>query len=243
MTKQEMRDFAQSQVEWYTKQIEWDRKQIERINKDLAQSRKDDKDMAAWAMERYPNDRFAQETYKEGYKSVQTKKLINERSKYYREIKRYGSYVEQYKQEVIKYSEEEITMKNTNKGMTKNEAIQSIVKLSGSTLARIFGSTKYSIIDDGINSMITTAASMDDDAFRKCENWIDVLDTINQHHKQINYYLQANKDFREYIIKYGLDEAKTIFANYVECITREGIQNTKTERDYIRGAKDALCIA
>ena len=113
MTKQEMRDFAQSQVEWYTKEIEWDRKQIKRINEDLIQARKNDKEMATWAMEHYPDDRFAQEHYKEGYKSIETKKLLNQRSKYYREIKKFQACVEQYKQEIIKYSNEAQTTTET----------------------------------------------------------------------------------------------------------------------------------
>ncbi|MBQ1293515.1 MAG: hypothetical protein IIY21_05725 [Clostridiales bacterium] len=134
-------------------------------------------------------------------------------------------------------------MKNTKKSMTKIEAIKAIANLGTGMYARIFGSDKYSIIDDGISSMITTAASMDEEAFAECENWHDVLVAVNAHHEKQNYYINGNEDFREYHIKYGYDEAVTILRNYIETVTQEGIADTKTERDYIRGAKDALCIA
>ena len=248
MTRQEMREFAQSQVEWYTKQIEWEKEQIERINQRLAQTRKEDKEMIEWALERYPNDRFAQEIYKAGYKGQETRKLMNERSKHYRWIKKYQANIEHYKQEVIKYTDtkkEDQTMKSIFKGMTKNQAINEIATLSSSTLARICGSARYERIDDCCNKLILAASSMKEDAFAKCENWMDVLDVlaVSKDNDVDNYYLLGNMDFREYITKYGLNEANTIFKDYVECITRQGIQNTKTERDYTRGAKDALCIS
>lgn len=140
--------------------------------------------------------------------------------------------------------EEETTMKNT-KSMTKSEAIREIDTLSSSTLARICGSTNYSMIDDCCNRLILAASSMKEDAFAKCENWIDVLHTINASTDNDidSPYLLGNMDYREYLTKYGHDEAVTILRNYIETITSEGIQNTKWEQDYIRGAKDMLAIA
>ena len=143
-------------------------------------------------------------------------------------------------------NKEENTMKNTNKGMTKSEAIKSISLLGSGTLARIFGSTKYSVIDDGINKMVLKASNMADDAFCDCRNWIDVVLTINDTNDgedRPNYYLTAQKDYREYLIKYGRDESIAILRSYIDVIKQEGIYDTKTEQDYIRGAKDALCIA
>ena len=139
---------------------------------------------------------------------------------------------------------EEQTMKNT-KSMTKSEAIREIATLSSSTLARICGSTNYSIIDDCCNRLILAASNMKEDAFCDCENWIDVLDRINvsKDNDVDNHYLLGNMDYREYITKYGEEEAKTILRNYIQTVLDEGIADTKTERDYIRGAKDALCIA
>jgi hypothetical protein len=141
-------------------------------------------------------------------------------------------------------SEEETTMKNT-KSMTKSEAIREIATLSSSTLARICGSTNYSIIDDCSSKLILAASSMAENAFEGCENWMDVLDRINvsKDNDVDNYYILGSMEFRDYIIKYGEEEAKTILRNYIQTVLDEGIADTKTERDYIRGAKDALCIA
>ena len=140
-------------------------------------------------------------------------------------------------------SEEENTMKNT-KSMTKREAIASIVSLDAGMLAKIFGSTKYEVIDDGINKMIVTAADqMHDSDFEGCKNWIDVLFTINRWSEHKNWYLTGNADYREYMIKYGYEEAKTILRNYIQTVLNEGIATTRPESEYIRGAKDALCIA
>lgn len=147
-------------------------------------------------------------------------------------------------QEWIEEAKEEQTM-NTKKHMTKAEAIREIATLSSSTLARICGSTNYSIIDDCCNRLILAASSMNEDAFCDCENWIDVLHTINAStdNEIDNPYLLGNMEYRDYLTKYGHAEAVTILQNYIETITIEGIQNTKWEQDYIRGAKDALCIA
>jgi hypothetical protein len=144
---------------------------------------------------------------------------------------------------IIEEVEEEQTMKNT-KSMTKREAIASIVSLDAGMLAKIFGSTKYEVIDDGINKMIVTAADqMHDSDFEGCKNWIDVLFTINRWSEHKNWYLTGNADYREYMIKYGYEEAKTILRNYIQTVLNEGIATTRPESEYIRGAKDALCIA
>lgn len=136
-------------------------------------------------------------------------------------------------------------MKNSFKGMTKNQAINEIATLSSSALARICGSTKYERIDDCCNKLILAASSMKEDAFAKCENWIDVLDVlaVSKDNDVDNYYLLGNMDYRNYYIKYGLDGAKKIFRSYINTIVIEGIADTKNEQDYIRGAKDALCIS
>ena len=128
--------------------------------------------------------------------------------------------------------------------MTKNNAIQEIATLSSSTLARICGSTKYERIDDCCNRLILAASNMKEDAFRYCENWLDVLHALNiSHDNDIdNPYLFGVMDYRDYIIKYGHDEAVTIFHDYVKAVTIEEIITDNWEQDYIRGAKDVLCI-
>lgn len=136
---------------------------------------------------------------------------------------------------------EEQTTKE-EQSMTKNEAIREIAHLDAGTLARIFGSPKYEVIDDGINRMIITADQMEDADFEGCRNWIDVLHTINRWSECKNWYLTGNADYREYLVKYGRDEAVVILNSYIETITKEGIADTKPEQDYIRGAKDMLAI-
>lgn len=143
----------------------------------------------------------------------------------------------------IEEVEEEQTMSNT-KSMTKAEAIREIATLSSSTLARICGSTNYSIIDDCSSKLILAASQMKEDAFCACENWIDVLHTINAStdNEIDNPYLLGNMDYKDNMIKYGHEKAKSILKSYIDAITQEGIQDTKWEQDYIRGAKDMLAI-
>lgn len=152
--------------------------------------------------------------------------------------------IDELMEQVEEIEKEETTMKPT-KSMTKSEAIREIATLSSSTLARICGSTNYSMIDDCSSKLILAASNMKEDAFAKCENWIDVLHTINASTDNDidSPYLLGYMDCREYLNKYGHDEAVTILRNYIETITSEGIQNTKWEQDYIRGAKDMLAIA
>jgi len=255
MTKQEMRKFAQEQISYYQSEIEWTEKQISKINDELKIARKEDKEQKAFA-KTYMDGKYAA-SYEGNYQSEETKKLVNLRRKYQRWIKQYQVRIAQYEQEVAKYTEEaqeatnnetkskeENTMKNT-KSMTKSEAIREISTLSSSILARICGSTNYSIIDDCSSKLILAASSMAENAFEGCENWMDVLDRINvsKDNDVDNYYLRGSMDYREYITKYGEEEAKTILRNYIKAVLNEGIADTKTERDYIRGAKDALCIA
>ena len=131
-------------------------------------------------------------------------------------------------------------------GMTKSEAIMSIATLTSGTIAMIVGSSKYSVIDDFINRMIIKADSMSEDAFEECSNWQEVLITINatlDGAERPNWYLVAMRDFREYMIKYGLERSNEILESYIKTIKLEGIEDRKSEQEYIRGAKDALCIA
>ena len=124
MTRQEMREFAESQVKWYTNQIEWLEKQNEWITARLTETRKDDREMAQWALDKYPDDEWTRKTYGQGYKGSETKKLINERARNYREIKKAKAHIAQYEQDVIKYTDaaqEPTTAQHSAKAMTWSE--------------------------------------------------------------------------------------------------------------------------
>lgn len=77
MTRQEMRDFAIGQVEWYINQNEWLIRQIERINNRLKQTRKEDKEQKEFA-QTYEGGKYAH-LYGSNYQGNETRKLINER--------------------------------------------------------------------------------------------------------------------------------------------------------------------
>ena len=57
-------------------------------------------------------------------------------------------------------------------------------------------------------------------------------------------YQQGHRDFKGYVIRYGIDEARHIMSNY-EQMVNYGIQrndkdiDVEWEHEYIRGAKDA----
>ena len=63
--------------------------------------------------------------------------------------------------------------------MTKNEAMQQIRLLTSGTIAKIIGSPKYERIDAASCDWILAIADKPENAFEACENWMDVLHTIN----------------------------------------------------------------
>lgn len=107
MTRKEMRDFAAGQIKWYTEMVDELKERNQRITERLIQTRKADKEMAAWALENKPGDEWTVKTYGPGYKGEETRKLLNERARNYREIKSYTARIAQYEREVIKYTDPE----------------------------------------------------------------------------------------------------------------------------------------
>lgn len=103
MTRQEMRDFAIGQVEWHTNQNEWLTRQIERINNRLKQSRKEDKAQKEFA-QTYEGGKYAH-LYEGNYQGNETRKLINERRRHQREMKKNAATIEHYKHEIEKYTD------------------------------------------------------------------------------------------------------------------------------------------
>ena len=103
MTRQEMKEFAQSQVTWYEKENKWIMDRIERINNRLKQTRKEDKDQQEFART-YEGGKYAH-LYEGNYQGDETRKLINERRRHQREMKKNAATIEHYKHEVEKYTD------------------------------------------------------------------------------------------------------------------------------------------
>lgn len=64
--------------------------------------------------------------------------------------------------------------------MSKNEAMRAITHLSSGTIAHLTGATKYEKIDAIVCGWIEAVANASDDAFKSCENWMQVLDIIRR---------------------------------------------------------------
>ena len=103
MTRQEMKEFAQSQVTWHENQNKWLMDRIERINNRLKQTRKEDKEQKEFA-QTYEGGKYAH-LYEGNYQGDETRKLINERRRHQREIKKNAAAIEHYKREVEKYTD------------------------------------------------------------------------------------------------------------------------------------------
>lgn len=103
MTRQEMKEFAQSQVTWYEKENKWIMDRIERINNRLKQTRKEDKEQKQFS-QAYEGGKYAH-LYEGNYQGDETRKLINERRRHQRELKKNAATIEHYKREVEKYTD------------------------------------------------------------------------------------------------------------------------------------------
>lgn len=105
MTSRQMYDFATAQVEWYEKQIQFCKEQIEFCNKELKRTRKEDKEIKAYALasDSHP---LTQKIYGGNYIGTETRKYINERARWYRDVKhneKRKAYYEKEAQEYAKY--------------------------------------------------------------------------------------------------------------------------------------------
>lgn len=119
MTRQDMREFAEKQVAWYTKMVEADKRHIEWLGREIVRSRKEDKEQKEWA-KTYNNGEFAH-LYEGHYESKETKKLLNERRRYQRNLKKYEAMLVKYTNEVTKYTDhEEIKEEETMETKTTN---------------------------------------------------------------------------------------------------------------------------
>ena len=62
--------------------------------------------------------------------------------------------------------------------MTIQEAKHSVCGLSSGTLAHIMNLHTYREIDAALFKWLEKADSLKEDAFKACENWIDVVNTL-----------------------------------------------------------------
>ena len=99
-----MYEFAVSQIAWYNRQTEFCKRQIEWCNKELKRERANDKEISKYALETEPNNPITVKLFSGNYIGTETRKLINERAKYYREIKRNAERITHYKREAEKLS-------------------------------------------------------------------------------------------------------------------------------------------
>ena len=99
MTAREIIDFAVKQIAWHEKDIAWCRREIEFCNRELKRTRKEDDELKAWALERKPDDPWTLRTYGGKYVGKETRKYMNERARYYREIKRDEKWIAKYRKQ------------------------------------------------------------------------------------------------------------------------------------------------
>ena len=100
------KEYYEKQVDYYTKDIEFDEKQIQWANRDIKYERKRDRELyeyvwskgvlTEWEM-RYYGMPISQ------YISSTTKKLINDRQRYYRHKKKDMQKLEYYKKQLEEY--------------------------------------------------------------------------------------------------------------------------------------------
>lgn len=103
MTIKELYDFSKGQIAWYTKENEFCKRQIAWYNRQLARTRKEDREMKEYAIASRPGDEVIMRIYGGQYVGNETRKYINERARYYREVKSNQKMIERYTAECERY--------------------------------------------------------------------------------------------------------------------------------------------
>lgn len=98
-----MYDFAVGQVAWYEKQNEYVEKFLGFCNREIIRSRAEDRRIAAYALETDGDDPLTRKIFGGKYVSGDTRKLLRERAKYYRERKHNNARIEHYRAEAAEY--------------------------------------------------------------------------------------------------------------------------------------------
>lgn len=103
MTIQEMKEFVERQIAYYTRSIEFDNSQIEYYNREIKRERKRDKELieAVWSVGVVTDIDI--KIFKPGFVGVECKKAMKERSYYYRSRKKHIANLERYKKELANY--------------------------------------------------------------------------------------------------------------------------------------------
>ena len=106
MTREEMKAFAERQIEWHQKFLAYDEKELQYIKEELKRERKHDKELIDYIWAKGPLTKTDWYIWgdPEHYVGVETEKLIKRRRHVYRSRKKNLEWIEHYKKEVIKYS-------------------------------------------------------------------------------------------------------------------------------------------
>ena len=99
MDDRQMYDFAVGQIAWYEKQNEYIKKFLAYCNRELTRSRSRDKEIAEYALSVEPDDPLTVSIFGGDYVSDDTRKLLRERAKYYRERKTNNKRISHYEKE------------------------------------------------------------------------------------------------------------------------------------------------
>ena len=97
------KDYYAGQIAWYQKQNEFCKGQIAYYSREIKRSREKDRELKEYALSERPDDEWTQKVYGGKYISDETRKNINMRAKYYREIKSNNRVIEKYTKELEKY--------------------------------------------------------------------------------------------------------------------------------------------
>lgn len=128
MKSTDMKNYAEGQVAFWTKQITFDKGHIEWINKELARTRKEDRELKEWA-KTYDNGKYAN-LYEGRYQSEETKKLLNERRRWQRDLKNAEKELTRYQQIVADNTEdEEIEEEDTMITTNMNEVVAKLSEM------------------------------------------------------------------------------------------------------------------
>ena len=161
MTRQEMREFAQKQVTWYTNMIESDKRHIEWLNREITRCRKVDKEQKEFA-QTYDNGKYAF-LYEGRYVGDETRKYINERRRWQRSLKKYEAALAMWTKEVEAYTDheevkEEETMTTTTTNMNEVVAALAEMGINDETpthlVVRGLTSKTYYYIDDEVAAIV-----------------------------------------------------------------------------------------
>ena len=102
MTMQEMKDFAESQITYYTRDIEHQSREIQFLTKEIAKSRESDREVQKYALEsNWPETVKA--TFAGKYESGETRKLLNDRRRCCRNRQYAKARIEHFTKEAAKY--------------------------------------------------------------------------------------------------------------------------------------------